>query len=246
MASITTALAGRQDQLIAGYKAGTTTVSGAVIKELETNLWVNAAYTLAPNNLVVRQYCLIDLFKRSTGNFNKISSLLNTLSYASFNPTQLKIWAEGYTYWLYTRDALDLWVARFSPVQMIPIRQLINSVDQGFVYSSYYRNGVLYPAPFGDLRNVPLDINLQMGHSIVSNTCKIVTQTVTKGVVTYTINPRPLGLNTHVPGRVSKVAIVNGVPQPFTFYTGYDSKYESKGMELLDLINPKRILSLFR
>jgi len=37
----------------------------------------------------------------------------------------------------------------------------IAAVDKGFQATAYLRNGIMYPAPFGDLRNVPLRDELQ-------------------------------------------------------------------------------------
>jgi hypothetical protein len=243
MASTTTNIAIEQDNLIAAYKNGQVTISQSQLNDLQRNAWINASYILAPNNLVIRQFCLIDVFKGSPDNKDKIRNQLDQLSYTSMNPEE-RIWAEGYSYWIYTRAALDIWVERFKAViDLTYIQSLITDVDSGFRDTAYLRNGVYYPTPFGDLRDEPLVSNLQDSRPMISTQCKIVNLVVGQ-CITYYITASPIGLNTHVPKTDSMVSIVNGIPTPFTFYQGYDKKYSSVFQQIADTVSIWRVLSL--
>lgn len=229
----TTDLAIMQDKLIEEYKNGSRKITAEQMFSLENNPWVAMANKLAPNNLVIRQYCLIDLFKGNPGRINAISKLLKILSYDS------KIWAEGYTYWLYTRMALDLWMEAFKNET---IKAFIDGINLGFLRTSYFRAKKWYPALFGDLRNSVLED--QTNHVPVPAIVGPVNFQVRDNAFVYVIKAMPLGLNTHIPKDDYTVFVKEGPPIDFKFYEGYNKKYKNKAEELIDTFHIKRIRSI--
>jgi len=236
-----TALAVQQDQYLQKFYEGGT-LSSKEISDMEQNMWVFSASKLAPCNLVIRQYALIDLFKDTLLHRNQILRLLNILTY---NQEGYKIYAEGYSYFGYTMDILKLWVEKFE-LKNTEIRKIIDEINQGFVATSYLRNGILYPAPFGDLRDIPLNADLQILHEIktikISNV--ILNYVDSEKNIWYSLKGAPLGCNTHVLKDDHFVRIVDGVPLNFKFYEGYDKKYKNKFEEYSDTFSFKRLLSI--
>jgi len=231
-----TVFAEKQDKLINKIR-NNQSITKAEISDLRNNLWFAGADMTAPSNLSVRMYCLEDLYEGKPNRVNKLANILKILSYDS------KIWAEGYSYWLYTRDAVDLWQKRFSN-QIIT--DLIYSIDSGFVKTAYLRETVWYPAPFGDLRDISLNPDLQGRCVKTTFYAGIVSMFIEGDKIMYQIQAKPIGLNLHVPAKDSKVTIENGIPVGFKFYTGWNDKYPSKGAQIKDALNPKRLFSIFR
>jgi len=233
-----TELAKHQAKLLNDYKTGIP-VSNEEIKNLENNVWVTSAAVLAPGNLVIRQWCLIDLLKGKNRHEKEIVNLLICLSY------NRELWAEGYSYWGYTREILDEWLKKFGSTDVAAIEK---GVDAGFVRTAYKRNGVWYPAPFGDLRDVPLSPELQTA-------CDSLIDTATVGIVSlkkernpliifYRIEAQPIGMNFHIPKRNTTIRVFNGIPLNFVFYTGYGNKYKSKEEEAADLLDSVRVKTI--
>jgi hypothetical protein len=239
-----TALAVQQDLYILKYLAGGT-LTHKEICDMEQDLWVVLASKVAPSNLVIRQWALIDLFCGSDRHKDKILKLMDILTYEESG--DYKIWAEGYSYFGYTMDILKLWIEKFkSTGDLSVVIDLIDKVKQGFLATSYLRQGVLYPAPFGDLRDVPLDPDLQIPHDMktmsISNV--IFNCAEVDGMVWYSIKGWPIGCNTHIPKSNSVIRIQNGVPVDFKFYDGYDKKYKNRWEEYRDTFDPKRLVSI--
>jgi len=231
----TTDLARLQDKLIEQYKSGNKKISENQMNELKNHTWVKLAKKYAPNNLVIRQYCLIDLFSNNDGKRSKIYDLVKRVSYNN------RIWAEGYTYWLYTLDALELWADIFNEKKM---NNIICKINLNFLNTAYLRNDKWYPAPFGDLRDKPLDNVIQINHKI--NTIKIANIKLRKkdNKIVYKITGKPIDLNTHIPKDNSTISISNEIPNKFKFYKGYDKKYSSKVAEMADTFDTKRVKSI--
>jgi hypothetical protein len=121
---------------------------------------------------------------------------------------------------------------------------MIDEIDRSFFATSYQRNSLRYPAPFGDLRDIPLEPVLQSMQPIVESCNKGCV--LKKSDTSYTIFGWPVGLNPHIPAKTYDINIMNGIPVGFTFYTGYDKKYPSVISEWADILNPKRIFSFFK
>lgn len=238
-----TNLAVQQDNYIQIYTNGGS-LTQKQISDMEQNLWVSTASKLAPNNLVVRQWCLIDLFKGIPTNAARITNLMDVLTYR--NPGEYRIHAEGYSYYNYIRNILDLWMSKFQDlVDLESIKQIINKTNQGFIMTSYYRQGCWYPAPFGDLRDEPLSNELQLRHPFSEKiTVSNITLNNNGNRIWYDIVGKPIGLNTHIPVNNSTVDIVNEIPSPFKFYEGYDKKYKNAWEEYKDTYNIKRLRSI--
>ena len=241
--SYTTNLASDQQSKTSLYKANKG-ISTFELFRMKSDPWILAAEKVAPNNLVIRQLALIDIFSNSPANKNRIQTLLDTLSYKS-NSDQYRLWAEGYSYWEYTKIILKDWISKFTNVtSMTYINSVVTKIDQGFVMTAYLRAGVWYPAPFGDLRNEPLNPSLQQAHIINPITIANVALTKPANLITYSITGRPIGLNTHIPINNYVSAIVNGIPNNFKFYTGYSEKYKSMVEDLADTFNSNRMKSV--
>jgi len=234
-----TALAIQQDEYIKLYRAGGD-LSNKQISDMEQNLWVATASKTAPNNLVVRQWALIDLFKKTPGHKDSIIKMIDLLSYKELGP--YRIWAEGYSYFGYTMDILGEWVAKFPGQDTLSV--ILNKIEEGFVVTSYIRNGVWFPAPFGDLRNEPLKSN--SNHPVKNVTISNITFNIDgdTGQIGYSIKGKPLGLNNHIPKDNYTTVIQNGVPAGFKFYEGYDKKYKNSWEEFRDTFDIKRINSI--
>lgn len=204
------------------------------VLSLRGNLWIRTAIKLAPSNLVVRHFCLLDMISRKPESISIITNQLVILA--------PDLWIEGYSYWVYTKPFLKEYIDRvnLSNADKEYIKSIVKMVDQHFIDTAYPdANGSLKPAPFGDLR----DTYLQG----LTGTPKQNTNLafLRKEGKVYYINNYPIGFNTHTP-KESKVTVVNGFCYGFSFYTGYENKYPNKSAELADTFSPKRILSLFK
>lgn len=224
-------LADFQDGLFAKYISGEK-ITPQELRRLELNKWVSAARVLAPNNMVVRQYCLIDLVRGDKGNKGVIVDLVNKVA-----PED--VWLEGYSYWLYAKPFLESYDEKF---EVAELRKLIKDVDSIFAKTSYKRGDKLYPAPFGDLRDVPLEDSLQYGVPSKEVSVGI----ITKSGDTYFIKATPLGFNMHTSEVGAEIKIIDGQPENFVFYEGYDKKYKNSFSELIDMLDVRRFLSFFR
>lgn len=237
-----TALAVQQDQYIPLYKNGGS-LSSKQISDMEQNVWVATAAKTAPNNLVLRQWALIDLFKGIPERKDNILKLFDLLSYKETGI--YRIWAEGYSYYGYTMAAVQLWIEKFkNQTDLSNVININEKIKQGFIITSYRRNGILYPAPFGDLRDEPLSPELQIFNDKPSN-ITVSNVTINRGNnITYNIIGRPIGLNVHIPKDNFNVTIINGIPSGFKFYQGYDKKYKNSWDEYCDTFNIKRVRSI--
>ncbi len=223
--------------------------SNSEIAKLKGNMWVKAAAKLAPSNLVIRHLVLLDIVSGMTHNQNSIAKQITLLS---GNQIGLRVWAEGYSYWEYTKKFISLYCRTFDVVPLI--KQCVKLIDRGFIESAYTRDGVLYPAPFGDLRNEPLAPSLQRKAEVMDNFSSrllVKYQFAIRAVSSvYGVKPYPLGLNTHCQKDGFNVFIINGKPYmdedskiPFKFYEGYANKYDGIVSEAKDTLDAKRLKS---
>ncbi|MBD3248224.1 hypothetical protein GF382_02950 [Candidatus Falkowbacteria bacterium] len=224
-------LANLQDELFARYNSGGE-ITRQDIKRLESNRWVGLSYFLAPSNLVVRHYVLIDLARGEEKNKEKIKKLIERIAPQS-------VWLEGYSYWLYTKPFLQKYVDEF---ELDDIQIHICAIDTIFEKTAYHRNTKLYPAPFGDVRDIPLEGSSQDS----TITAEISIGIIEKNNDIYNIKPAPLGFNLHTPDKEAEIKIVDGIPENFEFYEGYSQKYKNAFEELIDMLDLKRIFSIFR
>jgi hypothetical protein len=127
---------------------------------------------------------------------------------------------------------------------LIGMKTIVREIDTNFCSTSYKRGLLWYPAPFGDLRDSPLDYALQQDaerDSICTEGC-----VEKRSSTSYTIKGWPIGLNPHIPICTHDINIVNGIPEGFIFYTGYNKKYSSVIDEWADILSPRRVFSLFK
>lgn len=236
---ITSKLAELQDKVFEQYKNGEE-INENDIKKLKRSKWVKWAYKLAPNNLVVRNYCLIDLIDNEQNHYAEINELLKILG--------KDIWLEGYTYWLYCKYYILEYSKKFI---LAHFSDGVKLIDRNFAITSYNGiDGQKFPVPFGDLRYQKLEDELQ---TIASETnCKV--GIINKEQDFYTIKAKPIGFNTHIPKKNMKIKIIEGFPfviegskqTKFKFYEGYDKKYGNNREKIRDTFNVKRFVGLIK
>lgn len=172
---------------------------------------------IAPSSLLIMNLCLRDINNKKATNYKQIHKLTQILS-------DNLIWLEGYSYWKNLKPFLEEWekLHTFSYTTSV-----IKKIDLSFWQTSYNRQGVLYPAPFGNLKNEPLEENLQSLGTVpmVATVSKIIKLKHSKGGEYYHIYPVQLGLNTALPYNKSKIRIIEGYPLGFTFYKDEYTKY---------------------
>jgi hypothetical protein len=207
---------------------------------LRNDPWVRMAEKISPCNLVIRHYCLLDSIERSPLHFTTILRQLKLLTYYTPSAAFL-LYAEGYSYWRYIKEFLKLYYSKFPNVSIIP--EFISLIDRGFQATAYGSGGALWPAPFGDLRYEPLESALQDRTKMYS---VITVCPVNKSNLSYFVKSMPIKLNGHIPVKDSHVDIVQGGPQPFTWYTGYKEKYPTAWDRVANTCDVRRIASLFR
>lgn len=227
-------LADIQDSLITAIK-NNQPINQFHVKYLESNLQMAFFKRLAPNNLLVRNLLILDIVCKNPKNKDYIHDLMSLLSYGG------EVWAEGYSYWKYCEEILQIYIDKF---QEQKLQDLMDAINNGFMTTSYIRGNLLYPAPYGDLRDEPLKQELQINlqNSVFTEHIKL---TRANGNYFYSFIAEPINLNNHVPKENYSVDVVNGQPLNFKFYTGYKSKYSSKMEEILDTFSFSRIKSLF-
>lgn len=239
--NFTCKLADFQDMLIKDYKNGKKTITDDQMTKLQNNIWIALAEKLAPNNLVIRQYCLIDIFRKEMGlplnNFHKIN-ILRLLEKLTYNNNEL--WAEGYSYWLYTKDALCIWNDVFNHAD---IAEFINKIDKNFIITSYKRDSLWYPIPFGDLRDIPLA--QQQDHEVKNVIIGSASMQRVDNKTVYRMIAKPIGFNTHIPKKDIEITVTDNYKPDFKFYDGYKNKYKNIVDEMIDTFDVKRIASIF-
>jgi len=207
---------------------------------LRNDPWVKIAERLSPCNLVIRHYCLLDIIERSPLHFTTILRQLKLLTYYTPSAAFL-LYAEGYSYWRYIKEFLKLYYSKFPNVSIIS--EFISLIDKGFQATAYMCNYFMWPAPFGDLRCESLEMSLQDTTKMFS---VITVLPVSKRGLSYFVKSLPVKLNGHIPVKDSHVTIAEGVPRPFTWYTGYKEKYPTAWDRVANTCDVRRIASLFR
>jgi hypothetical protein len=202
-----------------------------ILARLEGNMWVKSSKILAPSNLVIRQLCLIDILNEKPDNIIDICKLMSKLSPYHRG---CKLWAEGYSYWEYTREILDIYSNKFKESYSVwKLKMDIETIDVSFIQTAYKKLNVLYPAPFGDLRKQPLAQRLQVRRDRPED--MVSGKFLKKAYNKYWINPYYCGGNTHTPSKNEIIEIKDGEAQGFKFYEGYDKKFSSRSEEMLNV-----------
>lgn len=231
-------LADFQDEKFKQYKAGKS-ISSKEKRRLKYNLWVRMATKMAPGNLVVRHYCLMDLFSKRPRYKKKIQDQLDKLGN--------KIWREGYSYWLYTKYFLVEYDKKHKA-----FGTFVKEMDSNFQDTAYKaKDGKLYPAPYGDLRHIPLEKQGTIPVSTNKDIFPVKVTMISRSEIEYRISACALGFNTHIPDKDFIVRVRDnganvsvyegGKYTPFKWYEGYDKKYGSKEAELKDTFSKSRI-----
>jgi hypothetical protein len=188
---------------------------------------VRIAALLAPSNLIVRHYCLLDLLSNSPEHFKKIMNQCVRLMCAEAEGHLL--WSEGYSYWGYTRGIIDLFLNRFKPSEFL---LFCAAVDGSFNEVSYLREGKPYPVPLGDLWDSPMYDIFRMSTVVPRSTIHV--------------HSRACGFNLHTdcvdvtyafdfppePGYNKGIPYDKTTGMPFVFYEGYEKKFPTKRKEI--------------
>lgn len=252
-----TKLAVFQEIMMAKYRLGIAITEEEKVR-LHSNIYVKIALKISPNNLTVRHLCLRQLVLHEDQTENIIQQI-QKLTY--YEDDTYYHWAEGYSYFGYVKDFLS----ELKEPRIYDIMERINNV---FKSTAYERDGMLYPAPFGDTYNEPLEKKMQDTEYAIKTLndvarCPVIKQVFIgkdlpdkwkkiigdvpdhKVITTYTIIGTAVGLNNHVQVKDRMHYIDdNGYPVGFNFYTGYQNKYSSKWQEIKDILSWKRIRSL--
>lgn len=242
-----TDLANYQDALFKEISNGAT-ISTSVLKQLTTNKWISLSTYLAPSNLTVRQYCLIDIVCHHFFNINNILSNLSNLVYFSKNLKYL-LWVEGYSYWLYTKPFLEMYLEKVKLPDEIfqKLTSFMNDVDLGFSVTAYKKNDGIYPVTFGDLRYIKLVNQTDLIKDEIS------IGPILKHGSMYYINKQPVGFNLHtnnsefiVDIHNDKAYVINSDKEiEYKFYESYEKKYPTFLSELNEMITCRRVLSIW-
>lgn len=232
-------------KIMAGQAPSTDDVKRLTSVSVE-NVWIESARVLAPDNLVIRQYILKDYVNSKADHYDAIMAMLKKLTYWQNGAWRL-LFGESYSYYIYCRGFLILYCSKFGN-STATLGEFISMIDTGFQVTAYLNGTVMYPAPFADLRDVPLDPPLQDPSKILPNIdlFPVAKRTLMDGTVEYKVKGCALGYNGHVQISDSKCSIVNGVPTPFTWYTGYDKKFPKWYSQWVSMADPRRLLSLYR
>lgn len=218
------ALASRQDRIAQLLKDGAP-IPAAEYAMLAKNAMVRIAAVLAPCNLVVRHYCLLYVIERKPGYLKKIILQCKIISYES-----CCLWAEGYSYWCYTRNMLELVRAANDWIDCFILLQ-----DHWFQMTAYGRAGILYPPPFGDVIDEPMQSQALEDQAWIYPVVYI-------DSFTYHIHARPVRFNLHTEAVDREYKIADGRPVGFKYYEGYQKKYPTKWSEILALLRRAIVL----
>jgi len=206
------------------------------LKNLKCNIWIFFARFLAPSNLVIRHYCLLDFITNDSKHQGPIIKLIHTLGNG--------LWLEGYSYWLYTKIFLIDYADKF---KIGYISKFIEDLDKKFATVSYRcKDGKLYPPLYGDLKFISLEDHLQNKKIREYISIWPVSKETKDSLVIYKIRSTPMGFNVHIPKNNMAYYIIDGiVKSKFKWYEGYDKKYKTKLGKWIDILSLRRILSFF-
>jgi len=213
-------------------------------KILRGNIVAHIADFFAPSNLIVGTFCLTDLLTGRNFLERVIERLCMRCCGVYGSPAPLwwkeKFWLEGYGYWCYAKRFLRLYWNRFNVGWM---KDFIAGIEDNFLTTSYRRNDYrYYPAPFGDIYDLPLESN----ESVYM--LKGVGSVHREGIepVIYNIELDPAGFNLHT-SRVRKVyTVTKGNVAGFAYYTGYKNKYPTVWSQIRAMFQWSRFVSLFK
>jgi hypothetical protein len=165
----------------------------------------------------------------------------------------VNIWSESYAYWAGdTRPFLTEWIKamRLSGLDLEDLKATVSEINNNFRRTSYKRNGVSYPAPFGDVWDCPLEDDLQQPKDN-ENCFNVPGYPVRRVPPIIRISTKPIGFNMHTDTVEKTYDTTTGIPidmeteEPFKFYKGYEEKYPTKWSEIKAMFDIKRLLSLF-
>ena len=142
------------------------------------NLWCFISRFLAPNNLSIRHYSLKFIFSKSDREFNNFFDIIikeinkisiqNEIDLCNGEKRFIRLWAEGYTYWLYVDSVLEL-VDGFSDkiYNRVSDKFKKNIFNKASILNLYRRDihvsfwlmsfktdsGLIYPPLYGSVRD---------------------------------------------------------------------------------------------
>lgn len=224
-----------QEMLITRYlEQGPTKLSRKEKRKLNNNVWINLANKTAISNLTVRNLALQLAYGVSK---NLLETNVRLYRQVHLLSGHGQLWAEGYSYWMYTVKALGMLTYENSMVDYN--KNIIPRINLNWIKSGWLDGDYLMPAPFGDLRDYPL--NGDKNDLDLNFDCAFFAKKGNK----YHIKPYPIGFNSHVETQEKQLKIIDGgVVGDFKWYDGYENKYIGKIEEVKDYLDRKRLKSL--
>jgi len=188
------------------------------------NVYTSLAYVFAPSNLVIRDICIKDKFHRKVSS-HRIFKMMEKLTE---RVNKYLIWKESYSYWQYTKKALELFDI---------YKETADRIDKGFWITSYDKGAVAFPMMHGDCRHVPLDNTYDIPRvNIFRSDNKLYSRNAKDS---YEFKKDLVGLNMHIQHCDE---VIDNVYAYNNWYEGYDKKYKNGFEELKDMI--KSVLGL--
>jgi hypothetical protein len=144
------------------------------------------------------------------------------------------LWAEGYSYWCYTKYILQLYCEHFFIVGVLA--DFIQRQTAGFIKTAFVWNDRLYPAPFGDVWPGPMNEAFDPGQ-VRESVPPVLVYNDGLGQGRRRITSRGIRFNLHTAYVRELYLILDGVPidtmsNPFKYYVGYDKKYPTRWCEV--------------
>jgi hypothetical protein len=173
------------------------------------NLYIGLSRWLCPSNLVVRDYAIRYVITQDAKYLDLILDQLTDLIVRDrFHANPL--WAEGYSYFKYTKKALDL-ISTFN--------YITTSVEETFSKLQYVEDGESYVAPFGDCRK----LILKTKNAVTDFNHPLVSITTGYNRTVWTFHKYNVMGNTHTS---EGIFIVEG-EDVVSFYEGHSKKYKN-------------------
>jgi hypothetical protein len=200
------------------------------------NVWDHMARTLAPNNLSIRSAALEYILYNNEEALATCKKLILKLMVRD-DAGNYPLWVEGYSYWVYTRDALE-------HIGDNDVGRTISEINNSFVLLGhhYIENRIekFTPPPFGDCRALgmkltPYQKTLELPTDI--NHPLVVVHRNGLNRTRYLHNTYTIGGNTHTEDEIG-IITYEGEPtfEEHDYYTGYPTKYKNVFVEWLDII----------
>jgi len=223
-----TKLAKFQDNVIFNLK-NNVILSPNQIKELSAhNVWVNFSYKKSPTNLALRHFIIKYIVFGDEEYKTKLFYTFNKLTVSTMKCSNINLlWAEGYSYFQYCLEALNL-------LNLPYINNRTSIIQRTFNKIALHKDHQCYVVPFGDCRKVLSEYQVNIQKSFRHRLIDIF---VYDEYIEYTLKKYRLGGNTHTQKHNETITISIKDPEvEYEFYEGYEKKYKNWFEEWKDII----------